>query len=88
MLSLSESLLGCVKRVANHPGFTDGLDVPIPAGTQRKEEVVLQGKGMPDKKGGFGDFIALIDVKVSETERESLKAHAMDLQSLFKKDSI
>jgi DnaJ-class molecular chaperone len=86
VLSLTESLLGCIKRVVNHPGFTEGLQVPIPAGTQRKEEVILQGKGMPDKKGGFGDFIALIDIKVTHVERESLKTHAMDLQSLFQKD--
>jgi DnaJ family protein A protein 2 len=83
MISLTESLLGCVKRVVNHPGFTDGLDIPIPAGTQRKEEVVLKGKGMPDKNGGFGDLYVLVDIKVTDGERESLKLHAMALQTLF-----
>ena len=82
-LSLSESLLGCVKRVLHHPGFTSGLDVPIPAGTQRKEEIVLKGKGMPDKNGGFGDFIALVDVNVGDAERAVLESHRMDLQNLF-----
>lgn len=82
-ITLTESLVGCVKRVANHPGFTDGLDIPIPAGTQRKEEVILKGKGMPDKNGGFGDLYVLVDVKVTDGERESLKVHAMALQTLF-----
>ena len=82
-ITLTESLVGCVKRVVNHPGFTDGLDVPIPAGTQRKEEVVLKGKGMPDKHGGFGDLYVLVDVKVTDVERESLKLHGMALQTLF-----
>lgn len=84
-LTLTESLVGCVKRVLRHPGFTEGLDVPIPAGTQRKEEVVLSGKGMPlspDKKG-FGDLIVLVDVKVTDTEREALKSHGVALQGLF-----
>jgi len=81
-LSLSESLLGCVKRVLHHPGFTDGLDIPIPAGTQRKEEVILEGKGMPDK-GGFGNCIAHIDVQVSKLERECLEKHKMSLQTVF-----
>jgi len=82
-LTLKESLLGCVKRVLSHPGFPEGLDIPIPAGTQRKEEVVLTGKGMPDKKGGFGDFIALVDVVVSSMEREYLEKHKMSIQTLF-----
>ena len=89
-LTLTESLMGCVKRVLRHPGFTEGLDVPIPAGTQRKEEVVLSGKGMPlmplmpqtsDKK--FGDLIVLIDVKVTDAERETLKSNSLALQTLF-----
>jgi len=86
-LTLAESLLGCVKRILRHPGFTEGLDVVIPAGTQRKEEVVLSGKGMPcmplspDKK--FGDLIVLIDVKVTDMEREALKRHSVALQGLF-----
>lgn len=82
-LTLLESLQGCVKQVMHHPGFTDGLDVPLPAGTQRKEEVVLRGKGMPDKNGGFGDFIALVDVKVSDAERKTLETHKTELQTLF-----
>ena len=91
-ISLTESLVGCVKRVLNHPGFTDGLDVPIPAGMQRKEEVVLSGKGMPlmplvvqmqtpDKK--FGDLIVLVDVKVTDAERETLKSQSVAIQKLF-----
>ena len=82
-LSLSESLLGCVKRVLHHPGFAEGLDIPIPAGTQRKEDVILEGKGMPDKKGGFGNCIAHIDVQVSKIERECLEKHKMSLQTVF-----
>jgi DnaJ family protein A protein 2 len=84
-ITLMESLLGCVKRVLRHPGFTDGLDIPIPAGTQRKEEVILSGRGMPqtaDKKG-FGDLIVLIDVKVTDAEREALKSQSSALQGLF-----
>jgi len=81
-LSLTESLLGCVKRVMSHPGFVDGLDIPIPAGTQRKEEVVLTGKGMPTK-GGFGNCIAHIDVVVSASEREILEKQKLSLQGLF-----
>lgn len=87
-ITLTESLMGCVKRVLRHPGFTDGLDVVIPAGTQRKEELVLSGKGMPfmpqkPDKNTFGDLIVLIDVKVTDTEREALKNNTMALQGLL-----
>ena len=82
-LNLLDTLLGCTRRVMNHPGFPGGLDVPIPAGTQRNEEVVLAGKGMPDKKGGYGDFIAHIDVKVTGDERTCLEKHTMSLRAMF-----
>ena len=81
-LTLTESLLGCVKRIMSHPGFTDGLDIPIPAGTQRKEEVIVSGKGMPTK-GGFGNFIAHIDIVVTEHEYEILEKQKLSLQRLF-----
>lgn len=82
-ISLTDTLLGSTRRLRNHPGFPDGLDVPIPAGTQRNEEVILVGKGMPDKKGGFGDCIAHIDVKVTAEEKAYLEKHAMSLQAMF-----
>ena len=83
VIGLTDVLLGCKRKVVSHPGFPDGLEIEIPAGTQRNEEVVVVGKGMPDKKGGFGNCVAHVDVKVTDEERTYLERHAMSLRAMF-----
>jgi DnaJ-class molecular chaperone len=82
-IGLEESLTGCVKKVMGHPAFATGLEYTIPPGTQMTEEVRVKGRGMPDKKGGFGDLLVRVTVTVSQNERQALEKNKMLLQSIF-----
>jgi len=82
-ISLKESILGCSRTVKSHPGFTEGLTVNIPIGTQSGEVVTIHGKGMPVKGGGFGDLLVNVQVVATEVEKKALENHKVILQSLF-----
>jgi len=82
-ITLEESLVGCVKKVMGHPGHPNGLDFTIPAGTQMTEEIRIKGKGMPDKKGGFGELVVRVFINVSAKERAVLEKNKSLLQSMF-----
>jgi DnaJ-class molecular chaperone len=81
-ITLEESLLGCVKKIVGHPGFA-ALEYTIPPGTQMTEEVRVKTKGMPDKRGGFGDLIVKVLVSVTPSERQALDKNKTLLQMLF-----
>jgi len=87
-ISLSESLLGCVRRVRSHPAHPDGLVVDIPVGTQNGETICVSGKGMPlmplvGGAGGFGDLYVRVTVKATAEEKKALETHKDVLRGMF-----
>jgi DnaJ-class molecular chaperone len=87
-ITLEDSLIGCVKKVMGHPAHPNGLDFSIPAGTQTTDEVRVKGKGMPDKRGGFGDMIVRVSVTITKDDRAVLEKNMTLLQTLFKKQPV
>jgi molecular chaperone DnaJ len=67
ILSLAESLMGCVIELSNHPGY-DGLCIRLPP-SFHGDRYALQGYGMPMKNGSYGTLFLTIQVKVSAEER-------------------
>lgn len=83
-ICLMESLLGCKRKIEDHPGFEDGLEVTIPAGVQHGETICVKEKGMPCKVlSGFGDLFVTIRVVIKEEEKKALETHKAVLQSIF-----
>jgi DnaJ-class molecular chaperone len=84
VITLQESLLGCTKTINGHPAHEGGYEYTIPQGTQRTEEVRVKGKGMPDRRGEFGDLIVKVIVQVKPDEKIVLEKNKHLLQTLFK----
>lgn len=85
-LSLSESLLGCVVQIDNHPGYDEGLFIRIPAGSFHADKYCLSGFGMPilGNIGKCGDLFVNIDVSIKPTERKLFATQGREaLASLF-----
>ena len=77
-ISLTESLIGCKRKVGSHPAWPEGLEIEIPCGSQNQEEVCVKGKGMPG-----GDLFVAVRVACSVEERKILEDNKAILQSLF-----
>ena len=82
-LSLSESLLGCVKTLQGHPGYPNGLEIEIKAGVLNGEIAVYHDKGMVKKSGGFGSLHCKIHISVSDKDREVLQRNHVVLKAMF-----
>jgi DnaJ-class molecular chaperone len=92
-ISYSESLVGCIVRLENHPGYTNGIVFTIPPGTLNTENLRFKGYGMP-KRGSEhrGDAILVVNInKPSSAERDILKDNVQMFQEMFgvkKRDSL
>ena len=82
-LSLSESLLGCVKILQGHPGYPNGLEIQIQPGVVNGEIAIYHDKGMIKKSGGFGSLHCKIHISVSDKEREVLNRNYVVLKAMF-----
>jgi DnaJ-class molecular chaperone len=83
-LSLGEALCGKVVRLDGHPGYDSGFFVKLPAGVQNRQEIVVEGCGMP-RSGlpGFGDVLLTLTVLCTKEERVVLESQKEILQNLF-----
>jgi DnaJ family protein A protein 2 len=84
-LTLSESLLGCTKTLAGHPGYPDGLTIQIECGVQNNKTLIYQGKGMI-KKGAtvtHGNLHCKMHINVTDKDREVLKRNEPVLKAMF-----
>jgi DnaJ-class molecular chaperone len=83
-LSLGDSLCGKVVVLQNHPGYPDGLPIQIPAGVQNRQDICVEGYGMPRNIGsGYGDCILHISVYPSAEELTLLQTKKEIIQELF-----
>jgi DnaJ homolog subfamily A member 2 len=83
-LSLAESLCGKVVRLPGHPAYPNGLYVHIPSGVTNRQEIVVEGCGMPRTIGsGHGDAVLLLSVLATKDERLVLESRKDMLQAMF-----
>lgn len=89
-LSLSESLIGCVVQIDNHPGYDEGLFVRIPAGSFQNDVYCLSGFGMPifGNIGKYGDLFIIIDTVIKPTERKMFSEKVKDVLLPLFEDKI
>jgi len=87
-LSLGEALCGKIVKLNGHPGYDTGLYVQIPAGVQNRQEIIVEGCGMPRSSlPGFGDAILILTVMASKEERVILESQKETLKGLFSIDT-
>ncbi len=90
VLSLSESLVGCVVRIDGHPGYDDGLFCRVPAGSFQGDKYCISGLGMPLQGdiGKYGDLFINIDVNVKPMERKLFSTKGRELLAPHFEDKI
>ena len=83
-LSLAEALYGKVVSLSNHPGFPQGVHIQIPAGVQNRQDICVEGYGMPRSiGGGLGDCIIHIGIVPTQAELTQLQSKKEVIQELF-----
>jgi DnaJ family protein A protein 2 len=75
VLTLGEALCGTTVKLMGHPAHEKGLFVEIPAGVQNRQEIVVEGCGMPrnGEEGKFGDVVLALSVMPSAAEKKVLE---------------
>lgn len=87
-LTLGEALCGKVVRLDGHPAHSDGVFIRIPQGMQNRQEIVVEGLGMPRSVGsGFGDGIVMLTVLATKEERALLESKKDTLKEMFNADA-
>jgi DnaJ-class molecular chaperone len=83
-LSFGEALVGKTIRLEGHPGYAQGLYVHIPAGVTNRQDIVVDGCGMPRSIGsGFGDAVLQLTVLATKEERSILETNKEVLKAMF-----
>lgn len=83
-LSLAEALYGKVVSLSNHPGYPQGVHIQIPAGVQNRQDICVEGYGMPRSIGsGLGDCIIHIGIVPTQVELSYLQGKKEVIQELF-----
>ncbi len=82
-ISLSESILGCVKKLDGHPGFPNGLYIQIPAGINSCHVLEFVRCGMPNKQKEYGNANVTVFITTKPEEKELLEKHKTILETLF-----
>ncbi len=83
-LSLAEALCGKRIKLDGHPGFEGGLFIDIPCGVQNRQDIVVEGCGMPRSiGGGHGDIVLHITVLPNAQERDLLVQNKEVICNLF-----
>ena len=83
-LSLGEALVGKKLKLDGHPGYPQGLYVHIPAGVTNRQDIVVDGCGMPRSIGsGFGDAVFHLTVLGTKEERALLESKKDILKAMF-----
>jgi len=83
-LTLGEALAGKVVRLDGHPAHDAGLFIQIPAGVQNRQEIVVEGLGMPrGETGGMGDAVLVLTVMPTREEKAVLEANTDALRTMF-----
>jgi DnaJ-class molecular chaperone len=83
-LTLTEALCGKIVSLSNHPGYPQGVHIQIPAGVQNRQDICVEGYGMPRSIGsGLGDCIIHIGVLPTQAELTLLRDKKESIQELF-----
>lgn len=84
-LTLGEALCGKVVRLDGHPAHDSGVFIQIPRGVQNRQEIVVEGLGMPRSGGtSYGDAVLILTVLPSSEERSVLDLNVEHLRTLFR----
>jgi DnaJ-class molecular chaperone len=88
-LNLKDSLLGSKHTLQGHPGFKNGYEIEIPAGSIHMAQIHVPNGGMPIR-GNLsnlkGDAIITLRVTLTEKEHKALDTNKQLLHSVFTSD--
>ena len=80
-ISMTQAALGDKIKV---PTIKDSVKINIPPGTQPSRKFRLNGKGLPDGRGGYGDQIVKVKVKIPENLNKDQKELLNQFQEIEK----
>jgi len=85
-VNLTDSLLGSKKVIDKHPGFPEGCEVLIPAGSVNQQVITIKGAGMPvrGQPGQKGNALITLHVKIEAGELAGVQKNIEMLRAIFK----